>query len=82
MHSEKYKTLAKIGIKGLTIFNFGSYVLWPVVAHFCVIWSLVESGLIGNHSTSSYFQKICINFQEIPKTKMTSQQETLINSPY
>ena len=30
---------------------------WPTVVNFCVIWSLVESCLIGNCTTSSFLYK-------------------------
>ena len=32
-------------------------VRWPIVVSFCVIWSFVESCLIGNHTTSSFLYK-------------------------
>ena len=29
-------------------------VRWPIAVNFCVIWSLMESCLVGNHTTSSF----------------------------
>jgi hypothetical protein len=34
---------------------------WPIVVNFYVIWSLVESCLIGNHTKSSYFYVLSVN---------------------
>ena len=34
---------------------FTHYWRWPIVVDFCVIWSLVNSCLIGKHTTCSYF---------------------------
>ena len=53
------------------------YTGWPIVINFCVMWSLVESCLSGNHTTSSHcyehrMNKNIINFPLPTKVSMAS----------